>query len=296
MVESMKQAFEAWKPGAAVLSVVQAANAICQEYAAAGYDLTLRQLYYQFVSRNLLPNEQKSYKRLGDIVNSARLAGLTDWDYIVDRTRNLVKPFAVDSMGDILKIAHSQFKLNPWLTQDAYVEVWVEKDALLGVIEKACHLPRVPFFSCRGYTSQSEMYDAAQRLREARANGSKPIILHLGDHDPSGVDMTRDIAARLSLFSGAKVEVRRLALNMAQIKAHNPPPNPAKLTDSRYEAYEAKHGQSSWELDALEPSLLVDIVRRAITGLVDAPAWAKCMAEEKAQKAKLADFVETLGY
>jgi len=151
-----------------------------------------------------------------------------------------------------------QFRIDKWATQPRRIEVWIEKDALVGVIEGVCTELDVPYFSCRGYTSQSEMWVGAQRLaahwRKAKQN---PLILHFGDHDPSGIDMTRDIQARLQEFSfgtaGHPLELRRLALNMDQVELYGPPPNPAKLTDSRCEAYMEEHGNESWELDALEP-------------------------------------------
>jgi hypothetical protein len=125
------------------------------------------------------------------------------------------------------------------------------------------------------------MYAAGQRLREIISWGQTPIIFHLGDHDPSGIDMTRDIRDRLSMFAGDEIDVRRLALNMPQIRALNPPPNPAKLTDSRSDGYVAKYGASSWELDAVSPEQLVRIVREQIEGVVDRYVFDEKVAEEK---------------
>ena len=89
---------------------------------------------------------------------------------------------------------------------------------------------RVPYFACRGYVSQSESFAAGVRFADHFRRRQTPIVFHLGDHDPSGIDMTRDNADRLHLFAGQRVEVRRLALNMEQIEEFNPPPNPAKET------------------------------------------------------------------
>jgi hypothetical protein len=157
---------------------------------------------------------------------------------------------------------------------------WVEKDALVGVISNVCNRLDVPYFACRGYTSQSEMWAAAQRLMRYRELGQTPVILHLGDHDPSGIDMTRDIIDRLELFSGG-IEVERLALNWDQIEEHNPPPNPAKLTDSRAEAYVAQYGLESWELDALDPATIAGLVEDAVTRFRDDELWAEALKEEQ---------------
>jgi hypothetical protein len=250
------------------------ANEIITEYKRQGFELTLRQLYYQFVSRALIANSMREYKNLGDIINDARLAGLVDWNAIVDRTRNLQSMAHWSSPSEIIRACASQYHVDLWEDQPRRVEVWIEKDALVGVIEKVCKEYDVAYFSCRGYTSQSEMWVAAMRLKEYTDNGQTPLVLHLGDHDPSGKDMTRDITDRLSEFSGSSVEIRRLALNMPQITQYNPPPNPAKITDSRAEGYIAEFGAESWELDALEPSVIGELIRAAITEVIDLDAMA----------------------
>jgi hypothetical protein len=180
------------------LDVIGQANAICAEYS--GYSLTLRQLYYQFVARGLVANNQQSYNRLGSIINDARLAGLFDWNNITDRTRNLEREPYWDSPQQALKAVTEQYLTDLWEPTKRRVEVWIEKDAAIGVIESICNQMHVPFFSCRGYVSQSEMWVAANRIGGYLRNGEQTTILHIGDHDPSGLDMTRDIEDRLSLF------------------------------------------------------------------------------------------------
>src|SRR5579884_675130 len=191
--------------------VVRNANRIISDYQAQGYRLTLRQLYYRFVADDLFPdtwvdveggtkNIPKNYDKLGDIVADARMAGMMDWQAIEDRTRELNSIAHWDSPRDILDACESSFRLDKWKTQKTRVEVWVEKDALEGVVERAAHSLDCPAFSCRGYTSLSAMWEASQRLKKYAAAGQAPIILHLGDHDPSGIDMTRDIQERLNEF------------------------------------------------------------------------------------------------
>jgi hypothetical protein len=260
------------KFSAASLDLIATAASICRSYAEQGYDLTLRQLYYQFVARGYLANKQTEYKRLGSIVNDARLAGLLDWNYIVDRTRSLRGLSHWDDPESIIRSVAYGYRTERWSTQPYRVEVWIEKDALVGVITGVCQRNDVDYFSCRGYTSQSELWGAAQRLSRYERKGQKPIIIHLGDHDPSGVDMTRDIQERLELF-GADVDVRRVALNMDQVEEHRPPPNPAKLTDSRAVGYISRYGQSSWELDALEPSMLDQLIEDQIWAYRDVDLW-----------------------
>lgn len=250
------------------LKVIEQANQIIQFYQAQGFSLTLRQLYYQFVARGLIPNKDTEYKRLGGIINDARLAGLIDWEAIEDRTRNLATLAHWTSPSDILEAVARQYRRNLWLGQDTYVEVWVEKEALAGIVQQACDPLDVPYFSCRGYTSQSEMWQAGQRLDQHVDAGRDVVIIHLGDHDPSGLDMTRDIKDRLELFMGG-AEVKRIALNMDQIDQYNPPPNPAKTTDSRFGAYIRSFGDQSWELDALDPTVLTQLITDTVMEYVD---------------------------
>jgi hypothetical protein len=254
------------------LEVIDRADALCADYAAQGYNLTLRQLYYQFVSRAWIPNSQQSYKRLGSIVNDARLAGLIDWDHITDRTRNLESLAAWGSPSDIIDAVAAQYRTRRWADQPNYVEVWVEKEALADVVSRPADRWQVPYFSCRGYVSQSEMWGAAQRILNAEKRGKRAIIIHLGDHDPSGIDMTRDIRDRLEIF-GTGVRVRRIALTMEQVQQYDPPPNPAKLTDARAEGYIATYGDESWELDALDPATLDALIEDEILSWLDRRRW-----------------------
>lgn len=265
-------------------TIILQANTIIAEYQRAGFVLTLRQLYYQFVARGLLKNDIREYKRLGTIISDARLAGLIDWDAIEDRTRNLRSPAHWDRPETVLQSAAAQFRLDLWADQARRVEVWIEKDALVGVIEAVCEEYRLPYFACRGYSSQSEQYSAGKRFN---SYGQYVIILHLGDHDPSGIDMTRDNTDRLSLFAGVPIEVRRLALNMAQVREFNPPPNPTKFTDSRANEYVAQFGESCWELDALDPRTIADLISSEVETLIDRDAWDNALAAETEQRQQL---------
>lgn len=269
------------------LERIHQANAIIADYQAQGFDLTLRQLYYQFVARDLIPNTEKSYDSLGALISDARLAGLIDWNVIHDRTRNLRSNNHWGSPGSIVEACASQYKIDRWATQPYRPEIWIEKDALVGVLEAVCERLDVPYFSCRGYTSQSEMWRAGQRLLRHKRADQTPIIFHFGDHDPSGIDMSRDIRDRLEMFTGGQVRFVRVALNMSQIEELNPPPNPAKVTDSRFLDYQAKYGDQSWELDALEPTAIVELVEQSINSILEADPWRQAESREASERGQL---------
>lgn len=266
------------------LAIIATADEIIREYRAQGFILTLRQLYYQFVARDLLTNTEQSYNRLGSIVNDARLAGLLDWDAIEDRTRNLDKNLHLDSPAHAVNVIRDQYGIDMWENQDVRCEVWIEKEALAGVIEAVCRELDCPFFACRGYVSQSEQWRAGVRFRRDQTT----VVIHLGDHDPSGIDMTRDNLDRLRMFAGYhQVIVNRIALNMDQIDEYNPPPNPAKQTDSRFDEYSRLYGDESWELDALEPSVITELIRTEVDKHRDPDLW-------EIKSDELADDIEAL--
>jgi len=277
----MKERFITKNFADATLAVIIRANDIIDEYQAQGYDLTLRQLYYQFVARDVFPenrrwawtgarwvkdrdgtkNAQPNYDWLGGIINDGRMAGLIDWLAIEDRTRERKHNSHWDNPKGVIESARNSYGIDMWSNQPERVEVWIEKEALVGVIESVCKTLDVPFFACRGYVSQSEMWRAGVEFRNPEQH---VVILHLGDHDPSGIDMTRDNFERLRTFSDGNVTVERIALNMDQIKKYNPPPSPAKTTDSRGTDYIDKFGIDSWELDALEPKVLIDLITKKV--------------------------------
>jgi hypothetical protein len=294
----MKICYEPHKFQGHTKELIGLAESIIQEYIGQGYDLTLRQLYYQMVARDYIPNTQRSYKRLGSTISNARRAGLLDWTAIVDRTRNLQALPHWTSPRDIMESAITSYHIDYWTSQACRVEVWIEKEALIGVIARICNRWDIPYFACRGYVSDSEMWAAGQRIGRNWRTGKKTIIIHLGDHDPSGIDMTRDIAERLELFSGSRYRdiflVPRLALNIDQIDEYNPPPNPAKVTDSRFEAYLARYGEESWELDALDPATLTELIDDTLGAIVEPDAWTAALKTETEHKELLQRAIDWL--
>jgi hypothetical protein len=288
----------------ASMSLIYTANEILNEYRGMGYRLSLRQLYYQLVARDYIENSIRSYKRVGDIISDARLAGYIDWGMIEDRNRETVIPTAWENPAEIVRAAANQFRVDRWEGQEIYVEVMVEKDALSGILEPVCRELHVRFTANKGYSSSSAMYDAGKRVRGALlhdGNINQVHIFYLGDHDPSGIDMTRDITERITMFSGLEdrvddigdiIHIHRLALNWDQVKKWNPPENPAKETDSRFDSYRDKFGESSWELDAVEPRTLADLVRSGIISLIDAEQWNAVATREEKMRSELINFAD----
>lgn len=256
-----------------VLDLIEVMNSIITTYQAQGFVLTVRQLYYQLVARDIIENSQKSYKRITSVANDARLAGVLDWDAIEDRTRAFVRRQRWKSGAQILEASAASYHIDMWERQATRVFVIIEKEALVGVLSPTCQKFDVPILAARGYPSCTVLREFAQIDMIPNLADQDITILHLGDHDPSGIDMTRDLTERMSLFCHTPVELVRVALNMGQIEERKPPPNPAKTTDSRFKSYMEEFGTESWELDALPPEYLVDLVESEIWKRVDVDQW-----------------------
>lgn len=175
------------------------------------------------------------------------------------------------------------------------VAFMVEKDALSGVLWPVCSEQDIRFTANKGYPSASLMYRMSKRLLDKVDEGKDIYILHLGDHDPSGIDMTRDLQDRLEMFCGLAIDIKRLALNMDQVEEYQPPENPAKLSDTRAQMYINLYGYSSWELDALEPRVLARLVTDFIDGKKDWDAWQASLESEEEMRDELNDFASKYG-
>lgn len=273
-----------WKP--ATLELLKKITKIVEDYDRQGYRMTLRQLYYQLVSADILPNQQKEYAHLSRILKEARMAGLVDWEFIEDRVRVPKKHSQFDDIPDLIDAAVGSYRRDRWEDQDNFVEVWVEKDALSGVLWPICNEFHVTLLVNRGYSSVTAMHDAANRLKEQERAGKSCTIIYVGDHDPSGEDMVRDVEGRLRIF-GCQAEVNKIALTMTQIKKYRPPPNPAKMSDPRAGSYVNKHGDSSWEVDALRPDVLNKLVTSSIENLLDREKMDEIIELEQEEISKL---------
>lgn len=259
-------------------------NSIIAEYELEGYKLTLRQLYYQLVSRDIIPNQQKEYAKLSVLLVKGRMAGAVDWNAIEDRIRVPFLPYWVYDTEDAIKDIISSYRLDRQKDQKVYIELWVEKDALSGVLKRITTYYHINLMVNRGYSSCSAMYDSYNRFR-SQVN-KEHYLLYLGDHDPSGLDMIRDIRDRLEEFE-VFPEIIHIGLTEKQIRKYNPPPNPAKITDPRAKWYFNKYGKVSWEVDALNPTILHKLVKNNVEKLIDKDLFLEQIEKEKVDKEKL---------
>ncbi len=273
------------------------ATEIAEEYAG---NLTLRQLYYQLVARGLSPNSQKDYKRIGEVLASARMSGAFPFTWLMDRGRTVHSGAFIerhDSVEAALEAATRGVQSFPlwylssarWWGQSTHVSVWVEKEALAGVFERPCNNLGVGWFACKGYPSLSSLYQWVKQVESAveasRHNAwleglgqtwnergiDEIVIVYFGDHDPDGWEIPRSAyrnVVQIATVEGIDlppIRLERVALNMAQIREHDPPPYPAKPTSSRFKRYHQEHAtNNAWELDALRPEVLDELIRQEV--------------------------------
>lgn len=277
------------------LHLIEVINKTITEFNEGGFSLTVRQIYYQLAHANIIPLTAESYGSLQNLIANGRMAGLISWTAIEDRGRNLMGNRHWPSPGQAIMDLEDDYSIDKWADQEWRPEVHCEKQALENVIGQICGKLDVDFFSCRGYSSLSEQWFAGRRYARYLSKGQRPIVFYLGDHDPSGQQMTTNHQQRLSMFTGTPIIVQRLALNMSQIEEYSLPPNPVKRSDSRKDAYIEEYGESQWELDALHPQVIQDLISAAIAKIRDEEEWSRALAVETADKRVLRETAEMMG-
>jgi hypothetical protein len=269
-----KEHFKKWAPREHSIERLAYVRGINAEYKEQGFTLSLRQIFYQFVARGLLDNSLAGYQAIKELLIRARESGEIDWNDIEDRGRAVVTHPSWENPAAIIDAVASQYAEDLWDGQSCRVEVLIEKSALVGVIDGVCREFQVPYLSMRGNNSITMLYEAAKRYQDLIDSGIKPMVLMLADHDPTGYFIPSVVQQKLSQYARQPIEVRRIGLNLDQINRYNPPPNRLKEKDPRHAAYVRETGlQDGWELDALEPSVLSQLIRDEVTSLLDVEAW-----------------------
>jgi hypothetical protein len=267
-----------YNPDAKSRTRIAALDALVTEYMAAGRKLTSRHAFYKLVTKNMVENNENTYKSITRLINLAKIAGLLDWAAFEDLQRPVQgdtsdpvhTPYVIDIRSAVQREIDTCFMSERWANQPYYVEVGTEKNALMGIIGEAARDGGVAYFATRGYTSGQALYEASKRFRGKINLGRKCVLLYVGDHDSSGEDMVRDIQNRLDIFGVGDVEVKKIALTLEQVRQYDLPPQALKGSDTRSAGYQEKYGiNECWEADALEPDVLVRLVQDAITTYFD---------------------------
>ncbi len=280
--------------------------------------MTVRQIFYQAVSLGLIAKSEQEYK--GTVVRLLTQMRRNDelpWQWIADNTRWMRKPNTHNDLKTMLEESQELYRRALWRDQDAYVEIWLEKDALSGVLYDVTSEWDVPLMVTRGYPSYSYLAQAAQTI----AATDKPTYLYyFGDHDPSGVDIPRHVNSELrelankaflandpekaafnlaaaSVFGsglfgdGPEIHFKRVAVLPEQIVDLDLQTRPTKKTDTRAKNFKGE----SVEVDAIHPDTLREMVRKCIIQHIDDEILENTHRIEQAERETLSEVIEGLG-
>jgi len=251
--------------------------------------MTVRQAYYQLVSRQVVENSRSRYQAVSDALVDARLEGVIPWEWIEDRLRRPRMVSMWDDLSDFAELARTAYRRDVWASQTLDIEVWLEKDALSGIFEDVLHEYGVTLNVGRGYDGWSSIRNAAQRF----GDGHNVTVLYFGDFDPSGEDMVRSLRERLGKL-GSSPSIIKVSLSMEDVKRYHLPPNFTKPTDTRQAAFVAIHGDVSVELDALPANVLRTRLQEEIEQRMDMDALRAVQAQEANDRTRLTEALRSI--
>jgi len=258
--------------------------------------LTLRQIFYQLVSRQIIENKSTEYVSLSLLLKWARIDGHVGWNDIADRVRTLHSWDGWPTKDDFIEYEVEgfleEYRRHLIQDQDYYPEVWIEKDALSEIFSRTTRRFCVSTIVCRGFSSVTLLNEFRERI--GWKNGM-PVMLYFGDFDPSGMSMLE--AMKKTLEDEIQVDgviYDRIALNPDQVNKYNLPDNPnaIKKTDTRTTEFVRRYGRHAVELDALPPDILEDLIREAIIKYLDMDRFSR---QVKIHKRELRELSKTKG-
>jgi hypothetical protein len=266
------------KRGRSTKAEVEARREALLDIIDAGKPMTVRQVFYQATVRGIVEKVETGYSKVQVDLTKMRRDATLPYDWLADNTRWQRKPRTFDSVEQALQDTAALYRKSLWRDADCYVEVWLEKDALSGVILPITATFDVPLMVARGYASLSFLYSAAEHIS---ALDVPAFIYHLGDFDPSGVNAGEKIEATLhELAPDAEIIFERLAVTRAQIRDWRLPTRPTKKSDTRAKGF----GKISVELDAIDPNDLRDLVQQAIERHLPSQQYEVLKAAEESER------------
>lgn len=257
------------------------------EIAEADQPCTCRQLFYRLVSRGLIEKTEGEYNNtVIRLLSRMRLSNELPWTWVSDNTRWVRRASSHANLLALLEDCQNTYRRDMWRNQPSYVEIWCEKDALAGVLSEVTYGYDVPLYVSRGYSSLSFLKTAADSLA---AQDRDCYIYHFGDHDPSGVDIGKQIERRLREFApDTAITFAKVAVTAEQIEALNLLTRPTKKTDTRSRTFVGE----SVDVDAIPPSDLRQLCKDCIVQHIDADEWNQTCDIEAAERESFAAFAE----
>lgn len=246
--------------------------------------ITIRHLFYRLVGQRVIEKTEQAYKSLCSHLSKWRRSEEIPWSAFADNTRWHIRRETFDGVQDALENTVENYRRNLWSTQAFYVEVWVEKDAIAGIVAGTANSFGVPVFVARGFASLSSLYSAANTFREATNAGKQAVIYHLGDYDPSGVAAGESVLRAFRDDFQVELEFIRIAVTEEQIEEMKLPTRPVKATDSRAKNWT---GGECVELDTMPSADIRDLVQSCILGHINVGEWQKLQKTEEMERETL---------
>jgi hypothetical protein len=272
----------------ASLDLIEKMSVIAEE----AQPITGRGVGYKLFTAGLIPSMATSdMARVYRLLKEARERGLIPWDWIVDETRALEKVSTWGDPEEYVEAVSRSYRRDFWKLQPVRVEVWSEKGTIRGVLDPVLDRYGVGFRVMHGFSGATTVHDVAED-----DDGRDLIVLYVGDYDPSGLCMSEhDLPNRLEKYDGDHVVLNRIALCREHLTGLPSFPASNKKKDPRYRWFVDNYGTRCWELDALDPNDLRDIVREAIEVEIEPEAWARCATVEKAERESLRMVLDSWG-
>lgn len=251
--------------------------------------MTVRQVFYQLVSQQIVNKTENDYKNtVGRLLVDMRRGGEIPYRWIADSTRWMRRPNTYDSLDAYIEDGVECYRRSLWRHVPTYVEAWLEKDALAGVLCPITEELDVPLMVTRGYPSITYLYDACETIKQ---QGKPTYIYYFGDRDPSGVDIPRFVDEQIRLAApNIEMHFNQVAVTLEQIEEWHLLTRPTKTTDSRSKNFVGE----SVEVDAIPPSGLRQLVRDCIEQHLDSWVLERIRQTEAAERQTLRNFSEGL--
>lgn len=274
----------------------QQVEAVCQalyRLLRDNHPMTVRQVFYQLVSMGIIDKTEGEYKNAVDrLLVRMRRQGELPFNWLSDNTRWMRKPRTYSSLNEMLDTSAAAYRRAVWDNQDAYVEIWLEKDALAGVLAEETRPWDVPLMVVRGFSSLTFLHSAAETIAEV---GKPTYLYYFGDYDPSGIDISRKVERDLRQFAReinpkSEIHFERVGVTLEQVETYNLPTRPTKTSDSRSKKFVGR----SVEVDALPADVLRELARDCITQHIDERALEVLRAAEESERATLRRWVDSL--
>jgi len=253
---------------------------VCQKIVKSRAPITVRGVAYQLFVRQEIPSMAVGEtQKVSRLLVYAREHDIIAWDDIVDETRAIERAAMWRDLPAFGRTVAAAYRRDYWASQPVNVQVWSEKATVGGILRPVTEKYGVPFMAVHGFSSATALHDAA----EASVADPRPLtILYCGDHDPSGMYMSEvDLSDRFARYGG-RVTIKRIALAANDLDGL--PSFPAKPTDPRFAWYRSHFGTVAWELDAMDPNILRDLIEGEILDYIDPTAWGRMKLVEAAEQ------------